>query len=157
MPRVSCSSLLALHVRRESPAWHAPLTQSSIRSYACTVVPIGTGLASTPQGSYCFTRTGVPTFMPWPAFTQLSLGSTYWSQLAVIAHSTFLCLFVTLPQPLTAEHHNIPLPCRCHEVFFFRITVPFAPAIKIQTLTAMTGLPILTTKLCFERSSGQVI
>lgn len=64
---------------------------------------------------------------------------------------------VTFPQPLTAEHlHNFRLPCRCHGPFLFCATAPFAPVTKVQTLTAMVCLPILTTKLCFERSSGQI-
>jgi hypothetical protein len=54
-----------LHVCHESPAWHAPLTQFSIRSYACTVMVIGsTSLASPPQGIYGFTRTAYPLSCP---------------------------------------------------------------------------------------------
>jgi hypothetical protein len=65
-------------------------------------------LASTPQGTYCFTRDGVSTFLPWLAFTQpqLSLGRMYWSQLAVIAYllpSVNLLSLVTLcARPVTA-------------------------------------------------------
>jgi hypothetical protein len=129
-----------------SPALNAPLTQPR---FDLTHV---LSWQSVPPPCVCSPRDllshkdGVSTFLPWSAFTQLSLGCTYWSQLAVIPHSlpsVILSMsFITFPQPVAAEHlHNFRLPCRCHEVFLLLVTAPFAPAIKVQTLTAVVGLP----------------
>jgi hypothetical protein len=109
----------------ESPACNAPLTQFSIQSYACTVMVIGsTTLASPPPRDLWFHKDGVSTFLPWSAFTQLSIGCTYLSQLAVIAFffpSVNLSMsFVTFTHLIAAEHlHNIRLPRHCHQRFFF--------------------------------------
>ena len=147
--RVSCPSLLALHVCRESLAWHAPLT------------PILDSILR----MYCRANRHQPRIYSPRDLLFHKDRRIHFPALASF-HSTIPRFYVLEP---TCRHRslnlslllrntsiNIRLPCRCHEVFFFRITVPFAPAIKIQTLTAMTGLPILTTKLCFERSSGQI-
>jgi hypothetical protein len=109
----------------ESPACNAPLTQFSIQSYACTVMVIGsTTLASPPPRDLWFHKDGVSSFLPWSAFTQLSIGCTYLSQLAVIAFffpSVNLSMsFVTFTHLIAAEHlHNIRLPRHCHQRFFF--------------------------------------
>jgi hypothetical protein len=47
------------------PARNTPLTQSSIRSYACAILAIGsTNLASAPRGIYCFTEMAYPLSCP---------------------------------------------------------------------------------------------
>jgi hypothetical protein len=112
---------------------------------------------------HCFTRTAHPFSCPgrlslnYPSAVRTGANLPLSPTSSVCQPFYSVSSFVTFPQPLTVEHlHNFRLTCRCHGVFLFCATAPFAPVRKVQTLTAVVCLPILTTKLCFERSSGHI-
>jgi hypothetical protein len=119
--------------------------------------------SSTLQGTYCFTMGGVSTFLSWPAFTRVSLAVRTRANLPSLSSfrlSTSSISRVTLcPQPLPAElspKHSCCLAALTTFSLFLSHPPVFLSATRSQTLTAMTELPILTTKPCFERWLDQI-
>ena len=140
-----------------------PLNQSSIRSYACTVVEFdSTSFSSTLQG--IIVSQGWRIRFPALASFHSTIPRLY--VLEPTCRCRPLLLFVCQPfyvlsRFLSLSLWNISITFACL-VTLTKLSCFVSPprlrlAVKIQMLTPLMCLPVLTTDLCFKRSSDQII